>query len=202
MIMTDTFCSRNLCSRNQSATARIRMAILALVALIVIIPSLAMAGGRDHGDLYLQMKQAIEKSGKSALDVAGDILKTYPGHMVGFEAEVRRDKLIYEYKVMQPAEKRELEVKVNAIDGQVIDIENDRLDRDLPRTEKEMEGVVVFSEAWRKAEEMFGRYVVEAELEEEHGRLFYEFEILESFRDSKVLIDARTGNPIPVFERH
>ena len=193
--------TKNLRRKHLGTSAKARIATVFLAAATVIIPSLAMAG-RAESDLYQQIEKNEGKSGKSALDTAAEIMKTYPGHIVAFEAEMERGRLVYEYKIMQLAEKREMEVEVNAEDGRVLRTEQDSLDRDLPRTEKEMNSVVVFADAWRKAEEMFGKYVVEAELEEDHGRLYYEFEILEPFRESKVLIDARTGQPIPVFEHH
>lgn len=189
------------CTPSLNARVKNRIATLLLAAAVVTVPSLTLADD-DEAQLYLQMEAIAEKSGKTALDTAAEVLKAHPGYMIKFEADYDNGQLLYEYEIMQPAENRVIEVDVNAVDGRILKTRNDRIDRELPDTDKDMKELMPFLDAWHKAEKEFGKYVIEAELDEDSGRLFYEFEILESFRESKVLLDARTGNPIPVFEHH
>ncbi|CAM3435985.1 PepSY domain-containing protein [Parendozoicomonas haliclonae] len=148
----------------------------------------------DKGELY----NAMVGAGKSGRMVAEQLLKNYPGFLISFDAEVNQGKLFYDYEILQISAQKVLDVEVDAATGTVTKQKSKPLERELPATKQELSGLVTLLDAWKMAESKFGRYVTEIELDEEQGQYVYETEVLNHDRKGKVVIDGKTGQPLPV----
>ncbi|WP_226619797.1 PepSY domain-containing protein [Cytobacillus firmus] len=134
----------------------------------------------------------VEEAKKIALSEA-------EGSVESIELERVKGKQYYEIDIDNGEE--DFDIKINALDGKVISINNERDDNDdNDQAEKEINGEKIISEqnAIEIAEKEVNGMMKEIEIDEDDGQILYEVELQTKKGEADVDIDAETGKVLKV----
>ncbi|RBP92397.1 putative membrane protein YkoI [Cytobacillus firmus] len=134
----------------------------------------------------------VEEAKKIALSEA-------EGRVESIELERANGKQYYEIDIENGRE--DFDIKVHALDGEVISINKERNDDDdNDQSEKEVNGENVISEqkAIEIAEKEVNGTMKEIDIDEDNGQILYEVELQTNKGEADVDIDAETGKVLKV----
>ncbi|MBG9589767.1 PepSY domain-containing protein [Cytobacillus firmus] len=134
----------------------------------------------------------VEEAKKIALSEA-------EGRVESIELERVKGKQYYEIDIDNGEE--DFDIKINALDGNVISINKERDDDDdNDQSEKEINGEKIISEqnAIEIAEKEVNGMMKEIEIDEDDGQILYEVELQTNKGEADVDIDAETGKVLKV----
>lgn len=180
-----------------------RWVIAPVAAGILAIGGMA-AFAEDTGKLVqadtaeAKVKQAA--SGWISADEAKSIALEAAGGGEVREMELDRDDREYEFEIL--GESGEVDVKIDAKSGKVLETEQDDQDDDRDDQDDDHQAapdnLITEEEAIRIAKDKTGSAaeVTEAELDEEDGRWHYELELRDDRHEYDVDVDAESGDVI------
>jgi uncharacterized membrane protein YkoI len=170
----------------------VALLLLAIVAAVFVTGEIVL--GRESDRVVVAEGQEMEAgqtiSVEEAIAAAQGVAT---GAVDDVEIERRGDLLVFDIEVGST------DVVVNAHDGSIVAVEEDRDDdhdnrRNDELTAAEIEGLIVVEDAIAAARNVASGIVFEVDLERENGLLVYEIEI----GDHEVEVDATTGEVISV----
>ncbi|MGA5692304.1 PepSY domain-containing protein [Cytobacillus pseudoceanisediminis] len=133
----------------------------------------------------------VEEAKKIALSEA-------EGRVESIELERANGKQYYEIDIENG--KEDFDIKVHALDGEVISINKRNDDDDDDQSEKEVnrENVISEQKAIEIAEKEVNGTMKEIEIDEDDGQILYEVELQSNKGEADVDIDAETGKVLKV----
>ena len=158
----------------------------------------------DQDSVIMQL--ALENAKVKPAQAMETALITAPGYLSEFNVDDDHDRLIYELEVINPENGRKTEIEIDAETGEVIETDEEGADgwnRSGQRFTKKKYQSLVSSEvtlqsAVEKAKELSPGLLVEAELEQEKGVVYFEIEMIDNQGKKKVIVDVASGRTIPV----
>ncbi|KON89620.1 hypothetical protein AF332_24230 [Sporosarcina globispora] len=176
-----------------------KLAVISLAGAVLLGGAVAAGAadtnGKESGDSKKDAVQdliTIEEAKKIALTEA-------EGRVESIELERASGEQYYEIDIENG--KEDFDIKINALDGEIISIDKDRDDDDdNDQSEKEISGENIISEqkAIEIAEKEVNGTMKEIEKDEDDGRILYEIELKTTNGEADVDIDAATGKVLKV----
>ncbi len=145
----------------------------------------------------LSLYQAMSTNKTSAMMIAEEQLKTFPGFLASYEADLKHGRLMFEFDIIQFDEKRTVELEVEAATGKLVQQEFKMISEDYPQMQAEAKGLAALLSVWKTAEAQFGPYLVKLELDEKRGRFLYKGKTVEQYRASCFRANAMSGQLLP-----
>ncbi|WP_448216962.1 PepSY domain-containing protein [Endozoicomonas sp. 2B-B] len=153
-------------------------------------------------DVLLQL--AIENAKIKPEQAIEKISDRYSGHLSEFGIDDEDGRMVYEFAIVDPEDSVELEVIMDADSGKVWLDEKDRLSSKTLKRKKYqllMNSGMTLKKAIDEAKKIVPGQLMEAELEQEKGIVFFEIELLTDKGVRKVIVDLQSGRPIPVTQK-
>ncbi len=141
--------------------------------------------------------QAMMANKTSAMMIAEEQLKMFPGFLASYEADLKHGRLVFEFDIIQFDQKRTVELEVEAATGKLVQQEFKMISEDYPQMQSEAKGLMSLLSIWKTADSQFGPYLVKLELDEKRGRYFYEGKVVEQYRSSCFRANAMSGQLLP-----
>lgn len=176
------------------------MRLLKEVILGLFLVSTAALAGQDDVVMQLAIDNAKIKPEQAIVKIADH----YPGYLSGFGIDDEDGKMVYEFGIIDPEDSVELEVIMDADSGKVWLDEKDALTSKTLKGKKYqllMNSGMTLEKAVEEAKKVVPGQLLEAELVQEKGIVFFEIELLTDEGDRKVIVDLQSGKPIPVTRR-
>ncbi|WP_062269550.1 PepSY domain-containing protein [Endozoicomonas arenosclerae] len=173
------------------------MRLLKEVILGLFLVSTAALAGQD--DVIARL--AIENAKIKPEEAIQKITDKYPGYLSEFGIDDEDGAMVYEFTVVDSREGVELELIMDAESGKIWLDEKDRISSNKLKTRKYqllMNSGVTLQKAVEEAIKVVPGVLMEAELEQEKGIVFFEIELLTDKGERKVIVDLQSGKPIPV----
>ena len=143
--------------------------------------------------LYLM----LDATTSNPIAIAEQKLKEFPGFLVRYDADVRRNQLYYEYGILQPDKRQVVELEVEAATGKLVIEQVTDIDDDYPHTAEQFRSIIPFINVWKSAEQTFGRKLAQMEIDRSRSYFIYKGEIVDEFLESSFRINANDGRLIP-----
>ncbi len=182
------------------------MKALKEILLGLYVVSTAALAGQDDVIARLAIESAKIKP-EQAMEI---VSQKYDGKLSEFSLDDNDadDSMVYEVSVIDQKAGVKIEVNVDPNTGKVIEVERESIrswynddDFDKKKYSQLFEGTTLQS-AVAAAKKVAPGVLLEAELEHEKGVVFFETELLTDKGVQKVIVDMRSGKPIPVATRH
>lgn len=181
------------------------MRILKEVILGLLLVSTAVVAGQD--DIITRL--AIENARFKPEQAIEKVLKEHKGALSEFSVEDDDDRILYEFTLIDREKGVEVELEMSAETGEILDKDQERIRSWRSSTKKFgkkkyqllFDGKVTLESAVAEAKKLVPGTLVEAELEQEKGVIFFEIEILTDNGVRKVIVDLQSGKLIPVASR-
>lgn len=175
--------------------------LLGLYVASTVVSTVAFAG---HDDIITRL--AVENARISPDEAIALVTKHYPGTLKEFRVEDDEDELIYEINLIDPDAKEEIELEVSAQSGKIVREDRDALNswfsfRNISGKKKYqylLQNKITLQSAIAEAQKIEPGVLIEAELEQEKGVVFFEIKMITDKGKRKVIVDLDSGKPIPV----
>src|SRR5690606_29773942 len=118
------------------------------------------------------------------------------GKVESIELEREKGKQVYEIDVDNG--KEDFDIKINALDGEVISVKKEQDDDDQSEKEINAENIISEQKAVEIAEQEVNGTMKEIELDEDDGQILYEVELKTNKGEADVDIDAESGKVLKV----
>ena len=173
------------------------MRLLKEVVLGFFLVSTAALAGQD--DVLLRL--AIENAKIKPEQAIQKVVDQYPGNLSEFEIDDEDGAMIYEFKVIDHKKGVELELMMDAETGRTWLDDKDTIPSNILKLKKYqllMNSGVTLQKAVDEARKLVQGLLINVELEQEKGIVFFEIEFLTEKGERKVIVDLQSGKPIPV----
>lgn len=173
------------------------MGLLKEAILSLFMVSTAVLAGQDDVVLQLAIENAKIKPEQAIMQIAD----RYPGHLSEFGIDDEDGSMVYEFTIIDPEDSVELEVIMDAESGKIwLDDKDSLSSKALKRKKYQllMNSGMTLKKAIDEAKKIVPGQLLEAELEQEKGIVFFEIELLTDKGVRKVIVDLQSGKPIPV----
>jgi uncharacterized membrane protein YkoI len=168
-----------------------KFAVISLAGAILLGGAVA-AGAADTKGIKKEAVQdliSVEEAKKIALTEA-------EGTVESIELEREKGRQVYEIDVDNG--KEDADIKINALDGEVIFVNKERDDDDQSEKEINAENIISEQKAIEIAEQEVNGTMKEIELDEDDGQILYEIELKTNKGEADVDIDAVSGKVLKV----
>ena len=163
------------------------------------------AGAFAHESETL-IRLAMQNAALQPEQVMAQTLEKYPGFIEEFSIDEEDDRMVYELSVINPETGRRTELEIDIVSGKTLETEEEKI-RSWNAADKTFSGIkyqqlvngqVTLQTAVEEAKKLTPGLLIEAELEEEKGIVFFEIELLAENSWKTVVVDIKTGKLIPV----
>ncbi|MCM3094316.1 MULTISPECIES: PepSY domain-containing protein [unclassified Cytobacillus] len=166
-----------------------KFAVISMAGAILLGGAVAAGAADTNGKEAVQDLISIEEAKKIALSEA-------EGKVESIELEREKGKQVYEIDVDNG--KEDFDIKINALDGEVISVKKEQDDDDQSEKEINAENIISEQKAVEIAEQEVNGTMKEIELDEDDGQILYEVELKTNKGEADVDIDAESGKVLKV----
>ncbi|KAF0817917.1 hypothetical protein KIS4809_3101 [Bacillus sp. ZZV12-4809] len=166
-----------------------KFAVISMAGAILLGGAVAAGAADTNGKEAVQDVISIEEAKKIALSEA-------EGKVESIELEREKGKQVYEIDVDNG--KEDFDIKINALDGEVISVKKEQDDDDQSEKEINAENIISEQKAVEIAEQEVNGTMKEIELDEDDGQILYEVELKTNKGEADVDIDAESGKVLKV----
>ncbi|KEQ17820.1 PepSY domain-containing protein [Endozoicomonas numazuensis] len=163
---------------------------------LFLVSTAALAGQED-----VLLRLALENAKIKPEQAIQKITDRYSGFLSEFGIDDEDGSMVYEFTIIDPQDSVELEVIMDADSGKIWLDEKDAISSNALKRKKYqllMNSGMTLKKAVDEAQKIVPGQLVEAELEQEKGIVFFEIELLTDKGERKVIVDLQSGKPIPV----
>ena len=157
----------------------------------------------NHEDIITRL--AIENATIQPDVAIATVTSKYKGKLKEFELEDHDDKLVYEISLIDAEAGEEIRLEMSAESGEIIKEERSSIGswfsrswRSKEKYQRLQESEVTLQDAVAKAQKIEPGVLMEVELEQEKGVVFFEVKLITNKGKRKVIVDLTSGKPIPV----
>ncbi len=156
------------------------------------------------------LRLALQSAALQPEQVMEQSLEKYPGFIEEFSIDEEDGRMIYEISIISPETGRRTEIEIDMLSGKTLEVEEEKI-RSWNATDKTfskaryqqlVSSKVSLQTAVSEAQKLFPGQLIEAELEDEKGIVFFEIEMLSEDNLKTIVVDIKTGKPIPVARGH
>ncbi|ALS97583.1 PepSY domain-containing protein [Lacimicrobium alkaliphilum] len=151
--------------------------------------------------------EIVNGSGMSATQAMRKAMSKYQGHLVDYELEDEDGLLFHEIKLIDLDEDTERKVVISVHDGNVVSEKKEKLwswfkeDDDIKALKKLVANQYSMLEAIEKLGLATDDLLLDIELEDKQGVVYFEIEVFSGGEERELLVDSKTKSIIPVFKR-
>lgn len=151
--------------------------------------------------------EIVNASGMPATQAMKKVMSDYQGHLVDYELEDEDGVLFHELKLIDLDEDVERKVVISVHDGNVVSEKTEKLwswfseDDDVKAVKKLVANQYSMLDAIEKLELAREDLLLDIELEDKQGVVYFEIEVFSGDEERELLVDSKTKSIIPVFKR-
>lgn len=176
-----------------------KFAVISLTGALLLGGAVAAGAADTNGKGSTGSKKEAAQDMITVEEAKKIALSEAEGRVESIELERANGKQYYEIDIENG--KEDFDIKVHALDGEVISINKERNDdNDDDQSEKEVnrENVISEQKAIEIAEKEVNGTMKEIEIDEDDGQILYEVELQTNKGEADVDIDAETGKVLKV----
>lgn len=176
-----------------------KFAVISLAGAVLLGGAVAAGAADTNGKGSTGSKKEAAQDMITVEEAKKIALSEAEGRVESIELERANGKQYYEIDIENG--KEDVDIKVHALDGEVISINKERNDDDDDdQSEKEVnrENVISEQKAIEIAEKEVNGTMKEIEIDEDDGQILYEVELQTNKGEADVDIDAETGKVLKV----